>query len=71
MAIKSLSIRIEEEMRHRLHVMADYEARSGNSQIIYLIRKCIEEYEERYGKIEIAAKRNSRRRAIDNSDILC
>lgn len=36
MAIKSLSIRIDEEMLHKLHVVADYEGRSANSQILYI-----------------------------------
>jgi hypothetical protein len=38
MATKSLSIRIEEEMLDKLHVIADYEGRSANSQILVLIR---------------------------------
>ena len=33
MAVKSLSIRIDEEMLNKLHVVADYEGRSANSQI--------------------------------------
>ena len=41
MAIKSLSIRIDEEMLHKLHVVADYEGRSANSQILVLIRDAI------------------------------
>ncbi len=57
MAIKSLSIRIEEEMLDKLHVVADYEGRSANSQILILIRDCIEQYEEKHGKIDI--KRNT------------
>lgn len=57
MAIKSLSIRIEEDMLDQLHVVADYEGRSANSQIIYLIRKCIEEYEQKLGKIEVKRKK--------------
>ena len=51
MAIKSLSIRIDEEMLNKLHVVSDYEGRSANSQILVLIRKCVEEYEEKHGKI--------------------
>ena len=43
MATKSLSIRIEEEMLDKLHVIADYEGRSANGQIIVLIRDLIEE----------------------------
>ena len=53
MATKSLSIRIDEEMLNKLHVIADYEGRSANSQILILIRRCIEQYEKDHGKIEI------------------
>jgi len=53
MAIKNLSIRIDENMLHKLHIIADYEGRSANSQINILIRECIEKYEKEYGKIEI------------------
>lgn len=52
MATKSLSIRIEEEMLDKLHVVADYEGRSANSQILILIRDCIESYESRHGEIK-------------------
>ena len=53
MAIKSLSIRIDEEMLHKLHVVADYEGRSANNEILILIRDAIEAYEEKHGKIEL------------------
>ncbi len=53
MSIKNLSVRIDEEMLHKLHFVADYEGRSANSQILILIRDCIEKYEEKHGKIEI------------------
>ena len=53
MAIKSLSIRIEQEMLNKLHVLADYEGRSANSQIIVLIRDAIEKYEEKHGEIKL------------------
>ena len=52
-AVKSLSIRIDEEMLNKLHVVADYEGRSANSQILILIRDAIEKYEGKHGKIEI------------------
>lgn len=41
MAIKSVSIRIEEEMLHKLGYVADYEGRSVNSHILVLIRENI------------------------------
>ena len=52
MSTKSLSIRISEEMLDKLHVVADYEGRSANSQILILIRDCIEAYEIRHGEIK-------------------
>ena len=52
MATKSLSIRIAEEMLDKLHVVADYEGRSANSQILILIRDCVEAYEEKHGEIK-------------------
>ena len=52
MAIKSLSIRIEEEMLDKLHVVADYEGRSANSQILILIRDAIRQYENHHGEIK-------------------
>ena len=51
MAIKSLSIRIDDDMLDKLHYVSDYEARSANGQIIVLIRECIEKFEEKHGKI--------------------
>ena len=51
MAIKSVSIRIDEEMLNKLHVVADYEGRSANSQVLILIRNCIEAFEKEHGKI--------------------
>ena len=38
MATKSFSIRIDEAMLDKLHVLADYEGRSANSQVLILIR---------------------------------
>ena len=41
MAIKNFSVRIDEEMLHKLHIVADYEGRSANSEILILIREAI------------------------------
>ena len=51
MATKSFSIRIDEEMLNKLHVVADYEGRSANSQVLILIRDCIAQYEAKNGPI--------------------
>jgi len=49
MATKSLSVRIDEEMLEKLRYIASYEGRSVNSQILILIRECIEKYEKDVG----------------------
>ena len=51
MAIKSVSIRIEEEMLEKLAYVADYEGRSVNSHILVLIRDSIKKFEEKNGEI--------------------
>jgi len=56
MATKSLSVRIDDEMLDKLHVIADYEGRSANSQILVLIRDCIEEYEKKHGEIKTGTR---------------
>ena len=52
MAIKSVSIRIEEEMLEKIGYVADYEGRSVNSHILVLIRENIKAFEDTHGKIE-------------------
>ncbi len=52
MAIKSVSIRIEEEMLNKIAYVADYEGRSVNSHVLVLIRESIQKFEEANGKIE-------------------
>ena len=52
MAIKSVSIRIEEEMLKKIAYVADYEGRIFNSHLIVLIRENIKEFEKTNGIIE-------------------
>lgn len=63
MAIKSVSIRIEEEMLRKAAYVADYEGRSVNSHILVLVRKSIQEFEAVHGRIEnaILSQRNNQR----------
>ncbi len=51
MSIKSVSIRIEQEMLEKIGFVADYEGRSVNSHILVLIRENIKKYEQEHGKI--------------------
>ncbi len=52
MAVKSVSIRIEEEMLNKIAYVADYEGRSVNSQVLVLIREHIKAFEEANGPID-------------------
>ena len=59
MAIKSVSIRIEEEMLNKLNFVAEYEGRSVNSHILVLIRDSIMRHEEKHGEIDGSVKPDS------------
>ena len=60
-ANKHLGIEIDPELHYKLHYIAKYEGRSGNGQILYLIRKCIHEFEKQDGEIIVPdeVKKNS------------
>lgn len=49
---KHLGIEVDPELHRKLHYIAKYEGRSANGQILYLIRQCIREFEEKNGPIE-------------------
>ena len=51
MAVKSVSIRIEEAMLEKLGYVADYEGRSINSHVLCLIRDDIKRFEKEHGVI--------------------
>ncbi len=51
MAVKSVSIRIEEEMLRKIGYVADYEGRSVNSHVLCLIRDNIRAFEQEHDVI--------------------
>ena len=50
---KHLGLRIDPETHYKLHYIAKYEGRSGNGQVLYLIRRSIADFEAKYGEIKI------------------
>lgn len=50
---KHLGIEVDPELHYKLHYISKYEGRSANGQILYLIRKCIKEFEQENGLIEV------------------
>lgn len=57
--IKGYTIRIDEQLLHKLHIISAYEGRSANSQVLILIRDAVEAYEAKHGKIELEGKKGS------------
>ena len=50
---KHLGLEIDPELHYKLHYISDYEGRSANGQILYLLRKCIREFEAAEGEIAV------------------
>ena len=51
MAVKGVTIRIEEEMLEKISYVADYQGRSINSHVLALIRSDIAQHEKEHGAI--------------------
>ncbi len=50
---KHLGIEIDPILHYKLRYVAKYEGRSGNGQILYLIRQCISDFEQKVEVIEL------------------
>ena len=51
---KHLGLRIDSELHYKLSFLADYEGRSINGEVLYLIRKAVSEYENKNGRIDFS-----------------
>lgn len=51
---KHLGLRIDSETHYKLQYIAQYEGRSINGEVLYLIRREIERFEKEHGKINEA-----------------
>ena len=51
---KHLGLRIDENTHYKLKYIAEYEGRSINKQVLYLVQKCIRDFEKENGMIEVA-----------------
>ena len=49
---KHLGLRIDTETHFKLQYISQYEGRSINGEVLYLIRKEVEKFEKEHGKIE-------------------
>ena len=48
---KSLGIRVDDELRHKIRYIAEYDGRSVNNLVMRLIQQCIREFEAENGPI--------------------
>ncbi len=55
---KHISFRFDPETHYKFFYVADYEDRSGSAQMLYLIKKCIREFEAEHGPIIIEKDEN-------------
>lgn len=51
--IKNIGLRVSPEIHKKLRYIAEYEGRTINGQALYLIQKCIREFERKYGPIDL------------------
>ena len=50
---KHLGLRIDSDTHRKLQYLAEYEGRSINKEVLYLIRKELERFEKEHGTIEV------------------
>ena len=48
-----LSIRMNKELHDKFKAVAAYEGRSMSKQILYLLNKCVRDFEREHGPIEL------------------
>ena len=46
------TLRVEQELLDKLGYIAEYEGRTKNGQLVYMVNRLIEEFEEKHGPIE-------------------
>lgn len=49
---KHLGLRIDSDTHKKLKNLAEYDGRSINGEVLYLIRQAIEEHEKNHGSLE-------------------
>ena len=49
--LSKFTLRIDAELLKKLRIIADYNDRSTNKELITLIRKHIKEFEKKYGEL--------------------
>lgn len=54
---KHLSLRIDENLLKKFRFVCEYDGRSANGQLLYLVRNCVSAYEKEYGEIKLSEEK--------------
>ncbi len=57
---KHLGIEVDPELHYKLYYIAKYEGRSGNGQILHLIRQCVRNFESEHGEILLQTDKSTK-----------
>ena len=49
---KHFGLRIDDALLSKVHYVCEYEGRSVNAQILFLLRQCVAEFEKVHGQID-------------------
>ena len=58
--IKDYVVKLEKENYEKLMYIAKYDYRTKNGIFVYLVNKCISDFEQEYGKIQLPIKSNKK-----------
>ena len=50
---RHFGLRVDDALLKRFRYVCEYEGRSANRQILYLMRQCVQEFEKEHGKIDL------------------
>ena len=49
---KHLGLRIDSELHYKLHYISKYYGRSANGQLLFMIRRTVEQFQRQHGPIQ-------------------
>ena len=50
--VKHLSLRIDEELLEQFRYVCDYYGRSANGQLLFMIRRTVEQFQRQHGPLQ-------------------
>lgn len=57
--VRNFTLRIDDELLAKFHYVSKYSGRSANSQLLMMVRKIVEQFEQANGIIEVKPEREN------------